>query len=74
MLPLSKSHLGHAGWLGFNAAPCSCLKTLCPCSFLSPVCPCRAQPAPKHIIYGATELLSGEEFLGQLSELGRKTG
>lgn len=34
----------------------------------------RAQPAPKHIVYGATELLSGEAFLAQLSELGRKSG
>lgn len=34
----------------------------------------RAQPAPKHIVYGATELLSGEAFLQQLAELGRKSG
>lgn len=34
----------------------------------------RAQPTPKHLVYGATELLSGEEFLGQLAELGRRSG
>lgn len=34
----------------------------------------RAQPCPKHIVYGATELLSGEKFLAQLSELGRRSG
>ena len=34
----------------------------------------RAVPAPKNIIYGATELLSGGEFLGQLAELGRRSG
>ena len=34
----------------------------------------RAQPTPKHLIYGATELLSGEEFLAQLAELGRRSG
>ena len=34
----------------------------------------RAQPTPKHLVYGATELLNGEEFLGQLAELGRRSG
>ena len=41
------------------------------------LCSCwasRAQPAPKHIVYGATELLSGDQFLDQLGELGRKSG
>jgi hypothetical protein len=33
----------------------------------------RAQPTPKHVVYGATELLSGEEFIGQLAELGRRS-
>jgi len=33
----------------------------------------RAQPTPKHIVYGATELLSGEEFIAQLAELGRRS-
>jgi hypothetical protein len=34
----------------------------------------RAQPAPKHVVYGATELLSGEQFVAQLAELGRRSG
>ncbi|KAI3426451.1 hypothetical protein D9Q98_008818 [Chlorella vulgaris] len=34
----------------------------------------RAQPTPKHIIYGATDLLAGEDFLKQLSSLGYKSG
>lgn len=34
----------------------------------------RAQPTPKHIVYGATELLPGEQFLQQLSTLGYKSG
>ncbi|KAL4448182.1 hypothetical protein ABPG75_005401 [Micractinium tetrahymenae] len=34
----------------------------------------RAQPTPKHIVYGATDLLSGEDFLQQLSTLGHKSG
>jgi hypothetical protein len=34
----------------------------------------RAQPSPKYIVYGATELLNGEKFLAQLSELGRRSG
>lgn len=29
----------------------------------------RAQPAPKHVVYGATELLAPEQVLDQLSEL-----
>lgn len=33
----------------------------------------RAQPAPKTVVYGATELMTGERFLGQLAELGRKS-
>ncbi|GIL46543.1 hypothetical protein Vafri_3525 [Volvox africanus] len=28
----------------------------------------------RHVVYGATELLSGEEFVQQLSELGRRSG
>jgi hypothetical protein len=27
---------------------------------------------PRAVLYGATEVLSGEEFVGQLSELGRR--
>lgn len=34
----------------------------------------RAQPSPKTIVYGATELLSGEEMVQQLAELGRRSG
>lgn len=34
----------------------------------------RAQPTPKHIVYGATDLLAGEQFLQQLSTLGHKSG
>ncbi|GAB4817085.1 hypothetical protein N2152v2_004131 [Parachlorella kessleri] len=34
----------------------------------------RAQPTPKHVVYGATDLLSGEEFLQQISELARRSG
>ena len=33
----------------------------------------RAQP-PKNIIYGATALLTGEQFASQLAELGRLSG
>ncbi|KAL4519913.1 hypothetical protein Ndes2526B_g01526 [Nannochloris sp. 'desiccata'] len=33
----------------------------------------RAQPTPKYVVYGATELLSGEEFISQLAELGRRS-
>ena len=33
----------------------------------------RAQPA-KHIVYGATDLLTGEAFVEQLAELGRRSG
>ncbi|KAL6883689.1 hypothetical protein ACP4OV_011103 [Aristida adscensionis] len=33
----------------------------------------RSQP-PKHVIYGATEILSGSEFIHQLAELGQKAG
>jgi hypothetical protein len=33
----------------------------------------RSQP-PRQVIYGATELLSGEEFARQLAELGRRSG
>mmetsp|Transcript_36225 Transcript_36225/g.80602 ORF Transcript_36225/g.80602 Transcript_36225/m.80602 type:complete len:637 (+) Transcript_36225:105-2015(+) len=33
----------------------------------------RAQP-PKQLIYGTTEVLSGEEFLQQLAELGHRSG
>lgn len=33
----------------------------------------RAQP-PKSVIYGATELLTGEQFARQLAELGRRSG
>ena len=33
----------------------------------------RAQPA-KSIVYGATELLTGEAFVEQLAELGRRSG
>ncbi len=29
---------------------------------------------PRQVLYGATELLSGEEFVQQLSELGRRSG
>ena len=31
----------------------------------------RAVPGPKHIVYGATELLNGEDFVRQLGDLGR---
>lgn len=46
---------------------------------LAPFCPCscwasRAQPTPKNIVYGATDLLSGEQFLQQLAMLGHKSG
>lgn len=34
----------------------------------------RAQPAAKRIVYGATDLLAGEQFLQQLSALGVKSG
>ena len=34
----------------------------------------RAQPTPKHVVYGATELLSGEQFAAQLSQLARRSG
>ncbi|PSC71004.1 SEC1 family transport SLY1-like [Micractinium conductrix] len=34
----------------------------------------RAQPTPKHIVYGATDLLAGEQVLQQLSILGHKSG
>lgn len=33
----------------------------------------RVQP-PRSVVYGATDILSGDEFLLQLSELGRKSG
>lgn len=34
----------------------------------------RAPPgSPKRVIYGATEMLSGSEFISQLAELGRKS-
>jgi hypothetical protein len=33
----------------------------------------RSQPS-KHVIYGATEILSGVEFIQQLAELGEKAG
>lgn len=33
----------------------------------------RAAP-PKSIVYGATELLTGEAFAAQLAELGRRSG
>ncbi|KAF8065561.1 SLY1 [Scenedesmus sp. PABB004] len=33
----------------------------------------RSQP-PRQVLYGATDLLSGEEFLRQLEELGRRSG
>lgn len=33
----------------------------------------RAQPA-KAVVYGATDLLSGDELLAQLTELGRRAG
>jgi hypothetical protein len=32
-----------------------------------------AQPVARHVIYGATDLLTGEAFAGQLAELGRKS-
>ncbi|TYK23293.1 SEC1 family transport protein SLY1-like isoform X1 [Cucumis melo var. makuwa] len=32
------------------------------------------QPAPKHIVYGTTEILTGEEFVEQLMLLGEKMG
>ena len=41
------------------------------------LCSCwasRAQPTPKHIVYGATDLLAGEQVLQQLSLLGHKSG
>lgn len=47
------------------AIPC-----LCCCSCWAS----RAQPTPKHIVYGATDLLAGEQFLHQLSTLGHKSG
>lgn len=34
----------------------------------------RAQPTAKHVVYGATDLLAGEQFLQQLSALGYKSG
>lgn len=34
----------------------------------------RSQPAAKHIVYGATDLMAGEAFLGTLSTLGYKSG
>lgn len=33
----------------------------------------RAAP-PKSVVYGATELLTGEAFAAQLAELGRRSG
>ncbi len=33
----------------------------------------RAQPQ-KSVIYGATDVLTGEQFAGQLAELGRRSG
>jgi len=33
----------------------------------------RAQPAPKTILYGATEILSAEDMLNQLADLGRRS-
>lgn len=33
----------------------------------------RAQP-PKNVIYGATALLTGQQFAAQLAELGRLSG
>jgi sec1 family domain-containing protein 1 len=33
----------------------------------------RSQPST-HVIYGATEILSGAEFIHQLAELGQKAG
>lgn len=32
----------------------------------------KTQP-PVHVIYGATEMLSGEQFAGQLAELGKRS-
>jgi acylphosphatase len=32
-----------------------------------------SQPS-KHVIYGATEIVNGVEFIEQLSELGQKAG
>lgn len=34
----------------------------------------RSVPGPKHVMYGATEILHGEDFLRQLEELGRASG
>lgn len=34
----------------------------------------RAQPTPKTILYGATDVLSGDEMVQQLAELGRRSG
>ncbi|KDD76262.1 Sec1 family protein [Helicosporidium sp. ATCC 50920] len=34
----------------------------------------RAQPAPKHVVYGATDLLSGDEFVQQLAQLAAMSG
>lgn len=34
----------------------------------------RAQPAPKSIVYGATELINGEDMVNGLAELGRRSG
>ncbi len=33
-----------------------------------------APPTTRHVVYGCTEVLSGDEFLGQLEELGVKSG
>ncbi len=33
----------------------------------------KTQP-PKNVVYGATALLSGEQFAAQLAELGRRSG
>ena len=33
----------------------------------------KSQP-PKQVVYGATEILSGEEFLQQLGEVGKRSG
>ena len=33
----------------------------------------RCQPA-RHLLYGATELLSGDEFMQQLGEVGKRAG
>lgn len=66
------------GWLMSGYAPGSlalCLadRLLCPAAPRS-CWASRAQPTPKHIVYGATDLLAGEQVLQQLSILGHKSG